>query len=258
MATEWVLISGAASGIGAELCRLLAREGSGLVMVDKDARGLEERRAALSRDFDVPLIALVYDLSRPDAPAQIHDELQGREVEIDVLINNAGFGTYGNFWESDAARETALVGLNIMAPMLLTRLFLPGMVARRRGRILNVGSIAGFAASPHATTYYGSKAWLLSFSQGLQAALRGTGVTATIVCPGPTYTAFNWHAAADKSKNPPPRQRFQMDASEVASQALHGMRRGQMIVIPGRLNKFLALLAKLLPRRVALWLVKVG
>jgi short-subunit dehydrogenase len=178
-------------------------------------------------------------------------------VEVDVLVNNAGFGTFGNFWETDLGRDRALINVNIMAPMLLTKLFLPGMVERQRGRILNVGSVSGFLASPYASTYYASKAFLLSFSQGVATSLKGSGVSVTVVCPGPTYTAFDWHNAAEGGP-PPQRTKFQMEAAEVAVQAYRGMRRGRMVVIPGASNKALALLARLLPRGFALWLLTLG
>lgn len=255
--TKWVLITGAASGIGAQLCRLFARDGANLVLVDKNQDGLETAGAQLSSEFGIKTVRLTYDLSKSASAAQIYDELQAQEIEIDVLVNNAGFGTFGNFWEADIARETALVNVNMLAPMLLTRLFLPAMVARKRGKILNVGSISGFLASPHASTYYSSKAWLLAFSQGISTSLRGTGVSVTIVCPGPTYTAFDWHSNGN-SDEAPPRKRFQMDAAEVALQAYRALNRAQMVVIPGALNRFLVLLAKILPRRLALRLVSFG
>lgn len=254
---KWVLVTGAASGIGAQLCRLFARDGANLVLVDKNQSGLEKAAAELSTRFGIETIALTYDLSLQDAAAQIYGELQQRGIEVDVLVNNAGFGTFGSFWETDAERERALVNVNIMAPMLLTRLFLPDMVKRKRGRILNVGSISGFLASPYASTYYSSKAWLLSFSQGVATSLRGTGVSVTIVCPGPTYTAFDWHSAGEGDA-PPARKKFQMEAREVAEVAYRALRRGQMVAIPGASNRALALLAKLLPRKLALWLLTWG
>lgn len=257
---EWVLVTGAANGIGAELCRLFARDGSDLVLVDKNAAGLETMSEEL-KALGAQTISLTLDLSQPDASQQIFDELQTRQIQIDVLVNNAGFGVYGNFWETDAARDAALINLNILAPMMLTKLFLPPMVARRCGRVLNVGSVSGFLASPYAPTYYASKAWLLSFSQGVNSSLQSRGVTMTIVCPGPTYTAFNWHnpdGANVENAAPPQRKRFQMEAKDVANQAYRGMRRGQMIVIPGNSNKALAVLAKALPRRFALWLLTFG
>ena len=258
---EWVLITGAANGIGAELCRLFARDGYNIVLVDKDAAGLEKIGAELKQKFNAQTISLTYDLSSPDASQQIFDDLQAREIAIGVLVNNAGFGTFGNFWETDLARDKALVNVNVMAPMLLTKLFLPPMVARGRGKILNVGSVSGFLASPYASLYYSSKAWLLSFSQGVATSLQGRGVSVTVVCPGPTYTAFDWHNAGIASPDgakPPPRKRFQMSAGDVARQAYRGMKRGQMVVVPGASNQALAVLAKVLPRRFALWLLTFG
>ncbi len=254
---KWVLVTGAASGIGAELCRLFARDGANLVMVDKNPDGLEKTSAELKRKFGIETLCLTFDLADPGAPARIFEELQAANIEIEVLVNNAGFGTFGAFWETDLARDQALVNVNVMAPMLLTKLFLPAMIARRRGKILNVGSISGFLASPYATTYYSSKAWLLSFSQGVATALRGSGVSVTLVCPGPTYTAFDWHSDGEGSA-PPARKPFQMDASEVARQAYRGLGRRQMMVIPGASNRFLAVVAKLLPRKLALRLLTLG
>lgn len=258
MATkEWALITGAASGIGAELCRLFGRDGSNLVLVDRNQSGLEKMSAELSEKFGVQSELLVYDLSFPEAAEQIYAELQARGTEIDVLVNNAGFGTYGNFWEIDLARDRALINLNIMAPMILTKLFLPGMVKRRQGHVLNVGSVSGFLASPYASTYYSSKAFLLSFSQGVATSLKSSGVSVTVVCPGPTYTTFDWHSA-EAGDAPPPRKKFQMEAGDVAAQAYRGMRRGQMVIIPGASNKALAVLARFLPRKFALWLLTLG
>jgi short-subunit dehydrogenase len=254
---EWVLVTGAASGIGAELCRLFGQDGSNIVLVDKNQSGLEKTCAELTEKFGIQTASLVQDLSIQEAPEHIYQELQARRVEIDVLVNNAGFGTFGNFWETDSARDRALISVNIMAPMLLTKLFLPGMVERRQGRILNVGSVSGFLASPYASTYYASKAFLISFSQGVATSLKGRGVSVTVVCPGPTYTAFDWHNA-ESGGTPPPKKHFQMEAAEVALQAYRGMRRGRMVVIPGTSNRALALLARLLPRGFALWLLTLG
>jgi short-subunit dehydrogenase len=254
---EWVLITGAASGIGAELCRLFGRDGSNIILVDKNKIGLEKTSIELADKFGIETVTLIYDLSIQESAKQIHSDLQAHGIEVDVLVNNAGFGTFGNFWETDLARDRALINVNIMAPMLLTKLFLPGMVKRGRGHVLNVGSVSGFLASPYASTYYSSKAFLLSFSQGVSTSLKGSGVTATVVCPGPTYTAFDWHSTEDGTP-PPQKKNFQMSAAEVASQAYRAMRRGQIVVIPGVSNKALAVLAKLLPRQFALWLLTLG
>lgn len=257
-AKKWVLITGAASGIGAELGRIFARGGSNIVLVDKNEEGLQKTSADLVEKFGIETRTLTSDLSLQESPAQIYADLQKQGIEIDVLVNNAGFGTFGPFWETDLARDQSLINVNVMAPMLLTKLFLPGMVARKSGRILNVGSLSGFLASPHASTYYSSKAWLLSFSEGVATSLKGTGVFVTVVCPGPTHTGFDWHSQGEGDAPPPPRKKFQMEASDVAAQAVAGLRRGQLVVIPGASNQALALLAKLLPRRLALWLVTLG
>jgi len=254
---EWALVTGAASGIGAELCRLLARDGANIVLVDRNAAGLETMSEQLTMEFGCSTVSLEYDLSIPYSSEAVCADLLAHGVEVDVLVNNAGFGTYGNFWETDLARDQALINVNIMTPMLLCKLLLPGMVERRRGRVLNIGSVSGFLASPYASTYYSSKAFLLAFSQGVGTSLRGTGVSMTVVCPGPTYTAFNWHSTNEGSA-PAPRKRYQMTATEVAAQAYRGMRSGQMVVIPGASNKALAVLAKLLPRKLALRLLTLG
>jgi short-subunit dehydrogenase len=144
---EWALVTGAASGIGAEMCRLFGKDGSNIVLVDRDEAGLARTSAELAQKFGIETISLIYDLSLQEVPEQIFQDLKTRGVEIDVLVNNAGFGTFGKFWETDLNRDKSLVNVNIMAPMLLTKLFLPGIVARQRGRILNVGSISGFLAS---------------------------------------------------------------------------------------------------------------
>ena len=254
---DWVLITGAASGIGAELSRLFARDRARLVLVDRDAEGLEKISGELKAKFQCETVSLQFDLSHDGAPEAIFEETQKRGIEIGVLVNNAGFGTYGNFWKTDIARDKALVTVNIMAPMLLSKLFLPGMVARRRGKVLNVGSVSGFLASPYAPTYFSSKAFLLAFSQGVAASLKGTGVSVTVVCPGPTYTAFNWHSTEDGSE-PLPRKRYQMDVKDVAAGAYRGMQRRQRVVIPGAPNKALAALAKVLPRQFAIDLLSTA
>ena len=254
---DWVLITGAASGIGAEFSRLFARDRARLVLVDRDADGLEKMSAELQAKFDCETVSLQFDLSHDGVPEAVFEALQQREIEIGVLVNNAGFGTYGNFWETDIARDKALVMVNILAPMLLSKLFLPGMVKRRRGKVLNVGSVSGFLASPYAPTYFSSKAFLLSFSQGVAASLKGTGVSITVVCPGPTYTAFNWHNTEDGGE-PLPRKPYQMEARDVAAQAYRGMQRRQSVVIPGVPNKALAIAAKILPRQFAINLLSTA
>lgn len=251
------LITGAASGIGAELTRLFAADGYQLVLVDKNGAGLELVKKQLQAAGPVHATCLVQDLALQDAAQTIFQALQEQSLVVDVLVNNAGFGTFGNFWEIDLERDKSLVNVNILAPVLLTKLLLPGMVQRGAGKILNVGSVSGFSASPYATTYYSSKAFLLAFSTGLHSSLDGTGVTCTVVCPGPTHTAFDWREPGGEAA-PVARKPLQMLASDVATIGYRGMLQGKAIVVPGWSNKTLALLAKFMPRSVALKLVKKG
>ena len=263
---ERVLITGAASGIGSELCRLFARDGYELVLVDKNEAGLLAMQSELQAQGPgdagagrgaVKVHCLTQDLACQEAAGAIYDRVNALGLTIDVLVNNAGFGTFGPFWEIETSRDRDLINVNVMTPMLLSKLFLPAMVAQKYGKILNVGSVSGFSASPYATCYYSSKAFLLSFTTGLNSALQGTGVTATVACPGPTHTAFNWCEPLAQAK-PELKKPLQMDAGVVAAIAYRGMQRGQPIVVPGFSNKALALLAKFLPRTMALALVKRG
>lgn len=255
--SQTVLITGGASGIGKELAKIFATQGYHLVLVDRNTEGLVSVERELSMAYQVTVTCFTEDLSQPEAATRLFEAFQEEGISPDVLVNNAGFGNFGNFWEIDLARDQALLNVNIVAPVLLTKLLLPAMIGRRRGKILNVGSVSGFSASPYATTYYSSKAFLLSFSTGLNSSLQGTGVTSTVVCPGPTKTAFDWREPA-QTKTPARRKPSQMTAEDVAWQAYRGMQRGQAIVVPGWTNKALAILAKFLPRSLALKLVKRG
>jgi hypothetical protein len=242
------LITGASSGIGLEYARLFAADGHDLVLVarrrdrlDALAKELHERRGARST-------VIAADLADPAAPARIHEEAVAAGTEVEFLVNNAGFGTNGPFVEAEARRELEMIEVNVRALVHLTRLFLPAMVERRRGRILNIGSTAGFLGGPYMATYYATKAFVLSFTEALAHELRGTGVTATVSCPGPVATEFGAVAGSDRSAL------FRWgSAADAASTALHGyrcMRAGKTIALPGLRNK-LILGLRLVPRWVA-------
>ena len=203
----------------------------------------EELRAALGIEVRI----LAADLADPSAPASIAEELAGRQ--IDVLVNNAGFGTSGAFHELEVAREVAQVQVNVTAPTALTGHFLPGMVARGRGRILNIASTAAFQPGPYMATYYATKAYVLSFSEALAHELKGTGVSVTAHCPGATATGFAEIAGNDTSKlfslRPP------ATAAEVAAHAYAASGRGRPVAIHGLLNWIGAFSVRFGPR----WLV---
>jgi len=237
------LITGASAGLGRELARVAARDGHDVVLVARRKDRLQELAKELEAAHGIT--AIVIDAER----------VQAAGLSIDFLINNAGFGSYGPFAETDLARQTEMVDVNIRALMELTHRLLPQMLAHKSGRILNVASLAGFAPGPYMATYYATKAFVLSFSEALAAELRGTGVTITASCPGPTATEFGAVAKSDRTNL------FRAGAASAASVARHGyqaMLAGKVVAIPGLANKLTALSIRLGPRavvrRIAAWL----
>ena len=178
------LITGASSGLGLELARLFARDGHDLVVVARRRDHLEALATRLAAEHGVAARVIAEDLADPVAPRRIFEELQERRIDVEFLVNSAGFGTNGPFAASDLGRELAMVQVNATALMHLTHLFLPGMIARRSGRILNLGSTAGFQPGPGMAIYYATKAFVNSFTEALAYELRGTGVTATVSLSG--------------------------------------------------------------------------
>src|ERR1035438_2534004 len=198
--SETVLVTGASSGIGLELARCFTADKSNLVLVARNTAALEKLAAELRGRFQIEVHVIPADLARPESPQNIFDELKGRGTVVDVLVNNAGFGLHGSFAELPLPRQLEIVQVNVSALVALTGLFLPGMVQRKRGGILNVGSVAGFLPGPHMAVYYASKAFVQSFSEALFEELRGTGVSVTNLCPGPTESNFFKTARGHRSR----------------------------------------------------------
>ena len=194
------LITGASAGLGLEYARLFAADKHDLVLVARRRERLDALAAELAAAHGVKVHVVTADLMEPAAPQQIVDAVAALGVEVESLVNNAGFGTNGPFWELDPAKERGMIEVNVTALVALTRAFLPGMVQRKRGRVLNIGSTAGFQPGPYMAGYYASKAFVNSFTEGLAYELRGTGVTATVSCPGATATEFALVAGNEKSK----------------------------------------------------------
>jgi hypothetical protein len=245
------LITGASGGIGFELARLLARYSYDLVLVARNEAKLQEIAAELREKHGAEVTVLAKDLARPGTPGEIYDALS--QHRIDVLINNAGFGTYGAFSESDAQKELDLLQVNVVALTHLTKLFLPPMLARRDGKILNVASTAAFQPGPLMAVYYASKAYVLSLSEALFNECEGSGVTVTALCPGPTQSGFQERAAMTESKLV---QGALMDSATVAAQGYAALQQGRRRVVTGRQNQAWALAAKLLPTAITLKLVR--
>jgi short-subunit dehydrogenase len=234
------LVTGASSGIGAELARLCAGDGYDLILVARRAARLQELASSLT----VPVRCITADLSDARAPQEIYEAT--RDTPIDSLINNAGIALRGLYAETDWSAQATLLQVNMVAPAHLTRLYLPDMVRRRSGRILNVASTAAFVPGPLMATYYASKAFLLSFSEAIANELNGTGVTATALCPGPTHTEI-FQAAGITDSNLMHGGNI-MGAVEVARIGYRAMMQGKVEVIAGSRNRWMLRGARLAPR----------
>lgn len=246
--SKTALVTGASSGIGTELARIHAARGGDLVVLARRTDRLEALKAELEEAHQVSVQTLVEDLAKPDAPQRIYDEVTSRGIRIDYLINNAGFGYRGFFHEQDWQRNQAMIQVNITALAALTRLFVPDMVARRSGRVLNVASMAGFLPGPLQSVYYASKAFVVSFTEAVANELADTGVTITALCPGPVETEFIERAGLRNA------QGFVKGASarEVAKCGYDAMLQGKTLVVPGLLNKLtIHSLLRITPRKVA-------
>ncbi len=180
---ETALVTGASSGIGAELARIHAAHGGNLMMIARRRDKLEALKAELEKTYGIAVYLLVQDLAEAGAAQQVHDHVRSLGLAVDILVNNAGFGHWGPFHEQDWSVNEAMIKVNILALAALTRVFVPDMVARGHGRVLNVASMAGFVPGPLHAVYYASKAFVVSFSEALANELAGTGVTVTVV-PG--------------------------------------------------------------------------
>jgi uncharacterized protein len=242
------LITGASSGIGRELALLFAQDHRQLVLVARNRVALEQVAAECRDRCASEAQIIVIDLADPAAPGRIHDELAAQSLDVDFLVNNAGFGTHGLFAESDLSRELQLVQVNIASLIALTRLFLPAMLRRHSGRIMNVASMAAYVAGPYMSNYYASKAYVLSHTLALARELRHSGVTITALCPGPTNTDFQNRAGVAHAKLFASNV---MDAAVVARIGYAGMMRGRTLVIPGWKNRLGAFFSGFVPRTLA-------
>ncbi len=240
------LITGASRGLGEKFCELLAADGYELVVVGRDTERMNTLKQRLEVEWKTNVRIISQDLSEPDAAQRIADQLKGWQTELDVLINNAGFGGLGRFDSMDTATLNAMVGVNIGALTQLTRLVLPDMIRRRSGKILNVASTAAYTPGPLMAVYYATKAYVLSFSLALVEELRGTGVSSTCLCPGPTRTDFALNAGAEGSRLFSPLVPL-MSAERVAQAGYRGMQRGKSVVIPGVMANVLSFAARILP-----------
>ena len=246
------LVTGATSGIGRELARHLAADGYDLVLVARRSDALE--RVAGELGARVTVRTVIADLSEPAGIEAVRADLAGHGTDVDVLINCAGFATYGEFVATSADDEMRMLGVNVVALTALAKAVLPGMVARRRGRVMNVASTAAFLpGGPLMSVYYATKAYVLSLSVGLAEEVASSGVTVTALCPGPTATGFTDRADMGESKL---MAGGLMSAADVAAHGYRQMMSGKRIVTPGAKNKAIALVPRVVSRAAAARMAK--
>lgn len=243
------LITGASGGIGKDLAYKFAENEYDVVLVARS----EDKLAAIAADIEakhhVQARVIPLDLANSQAPQMLYDQLQG--TPVDVLVNNAGFASYGYFHETSTEEEMGMIQVNITTLTHLTHLFLPDMVARRSGKIMNVASIASFVPGPLMAVYYATKAYVLSFSEAIANEVADKGITVTALCPGATESGFQERASLHESKllkNPIMRM---MTSEEVAEAGYNGLMKGKAIVVPGIINKLTILSPRFFPRGMA-------
>ncbi len=234
---ETALVTGCTSGIGLHLARQFAKHGHPLVLVAPDAVELRSLAVSLSTEFGISATPVAKNLEDPNAAEDIFYRMQREDISVDILVNNAGHGSLGKFWEIPIEKDLSMLRLNVEAVLRLTKLFLPPMLARGDGRILNTASVAGFEPGPMLNVYHSTKAFVLSFSEALAVELEKTGVSVTALCPGPTDTDFFTKAGMEGVVG------FQkgnlMAPQDVAEAGYQGAMDRDLLVIPGAINKTL-------------------
>lgn len=244
--TKTALVTGASGGIGYELAKLFAQDGNNLVLVARQEDQLRRIKQEFEQRYRIQVAYRALDLSAPGAATDLYQWCQAQALTIDYLVNNAGYGDYQPVVRADPALYENMLALNVVALTTLTTLFVKEMVQRRRGRILNVGSLAAFQPVPQLAAYAASKSYVMHFTEALHAELKGTGVSATVLNPGVTKTGFVARANMGQSADA---QGQLQDAAQVALAGYRGLLRGKLNVVPGLRSKLLAFGAGLMPSR---------
>jgi len=242
---KYALLTGATSGIGYELAKLFAKDGYNLVIVSRTEDDLQITSNELTTSNGIQVVTIAKDLSDPNAPFELYDEVKAKGIQVDVLVNNAAQGQYGLFVETDIHRELEIVQLNIVAYLVLTKLFLKDMVARNDGKILQVASIGGKLPGPYQSVYHATKAFIVSHSESLANELKDTGVTITALLPGPTDTDFFEKAEMENTKMV--QEGSLSDPAKVAKDGYEALMSGKSEIISGLKNKFQVGMSHVLP-----------
>jgi short-subunit dehydrogenase len=239
------LITGASGGIGLELSRLFARDGYNLILVARSTQKLQTLAHELERAHGITVTVFPADLSQPGAAQELYRQVQTKGLQVDALVNNAGFGILEPLATARLEDSLEMIQLNVTSLTVLTQLFLPDMIKRRSGRIMNVGSTGSFGPIPAMAVYGAAKAYVLSFSEAISEELRGTGVTVTALCPGVTITGFQSRAGVSGSSL---MGVGKMTAEQVAAVGYKALKRGQPVIVPGLFNSLMTFSIRLTPR----------
>ncbi len=245
-----VLITGASGGIGYEFALIFARNKYNLVLVARSEDKLIELKNKLTSEIGISVEVFAKDISILANIDELYAELQKKQIVIDILINNAGFGDYGYFYQTNWKKEDMMLNLNIISLTYLTKLFLPKMIENKYGKILNLASIAAFLPGPLMAIYYATKAYVLSFSSAIANELKGTGVTVTSLCPGPTQSGFSDAAALGESKLF--KKKSLPTAKVVAEYGYKSLMKGKLVAVHGAFNKFEVFIMRFAPRKLLL------
>jgi uncharacterized protein len=249
------LITGASNGIGMELAIIHASKGDNLVLVARNKAKLDELKKDLETKFSVSVYTIGKDLSERNAAQSVFEETQAKNIQIDYLINNAGFGDFGMFVDSDWNKQEQMIDLNISTLTQLTYLYLKGMVARKSGKIMNVASTASFQSGPTMSVYYATKAYVLNFSEAVDNEVREHGVSVTALCPGATESGFQSAAAMEESRLV--KGRKLPSAKEVAEYGYKAMMKGQVVAIHGFMNWIMANSVRFTPRAIVVKMTRL-
>lgn len=244
--SKTALITGASSGIGLELAKIFAANNINLVLVARSENKLKELAAELHAQHNIRVTVLAYDLSEYNNAKHVFDACEASSIQIDYLVNNAGFGDFGFFNESDWTKQEQMINLNITTLTYLTRLFISGMVLRKSGRIMNVASTASFQPGPTMSVYYATKAYVLSFSEAISNELEPYGITVTALCPGATESDFQ--NKADMHESRLVKGRKLPTSAEVAAYGYESMMKGRVVAVHGFMNQIMAESIRFTPR----------
>ena len=247
------LLTGASSGIGHSMARILAGQGWDLVIVGRSTGVLESMCDELSSKHGVKVTAVEADLSLDGASQKVYDAVKGAGIEVDYLINCAGIGDFGLFVDSDLKRQEDMIHINDLALVSMTGLFVPDMIARGHGRVLNVSSVAAFQPGPLMSIYYASKAFVQSFSESMAVELKGTGVKVSVLCPGPTDTPFL--EKAGQTEQNMYKKASCVTADKVAEYGLRKAEKGKVVIVCGFSFKLMIFAERFVPRSIVRWAV---